>query len=190
MQATIPESKQVIHPGPIDPYAAHRQGLVERNVGLVKKQLRVMLAATLGTQMTRVQVSQLLSQATAFINRRPLVVLGAADKLGHLTPWYLDGHNMSVTNSQRPDDTLLNYHPLTTQAMELQTRLEVFKRNVNLFYAKALCSYGKWRNDSMPPSIGSVVYILDKALTKVNFLQKFQLGRIVRYLSDHTVELV
>ena len=50
------------------PYAAHRQGLVERNVGLVKKQLRVMLAATSGTPLTRVQASHLLSQATAFIN--------------------------------------------------------------------------------------------------------------------------
>ena len=149
-----------------------------------------MLAATSGTPLTRVQASHLLSQATAFINRRPLVVLGAADELGHLNPWYLDLHNMSVTNSQRPDNTLLNYHPLTTRAVELQTRLEVFKRDFNLFYARALCSYGKWQNDSMPPSVGSVVYILDKALPKVNFLQKFQLGRIVRYLSEHTVELV
>ena len=44
------------------PYAAHRQGLVERNLGLV------LLAATLGTPLTRVQASHLLSQATAFIN--------------------------------------------------------------------------------------------------------------------------
>ena len=135
-----------------------------------------MLAATSGTPLTRVQASHLLSQATAFINRRPLVVLGAADELGHLTPWYLDIHNMSVTNSQRPDNTLLDYHPLTTRAVELQTRLEVFKRDFNLFYARALRRYGKWRNDSTPPSVGSLVYI--------------QLGRIVRYLSEHTMELV
>ena len=68
------------------PYAAHRQGLVERNVGLVKKQLKILLAPTSGTLLTRTQASHLLSQATVFINRRPLVVLGAADQLGHLPP--------------------------------------------------------------------------------------------------------
>ena len=149
-----------------------------------------MLAATSGTPLTRVQASHLLSQVTTFIKRRPLVVLGAADELSHLTPWYLDLHNMSVTNSQRPDDTILDYHPLTKRAVELQTRLDVFKRDFNLFYAKALRSYGKWRNDSTPPAVGSVVYILDKTRPKVNFLQKFKLGRIVKYLSEHTVELV
>ena len=53
------------------PYAAHRQGLVERNVGLVKKQLKILLAPKSGTPLTRTQASHLLSQATAFINRRP-----------------------------------------------------------------------------------------------------------------------
>ena len=171
------------------PYAAHRQGLVERNVGLVKKQLKILLAPTSGTPLTRTQASHLLSQATAFINRRPLVVLGAADQLGHLTPWYLSSDNMSVNSSQLPDDALLNYHPLTRRAVELQTRLEVFKRDFNTFYARSLRSYGKWRHDKATPSIGSIVYILDKTLPKQNFLQKFTVGKITRYLSDHTVEL-
>jgi len=171
------------------PYAAHRQGLVERNVGLVKKQLKILLAPTAGAPLTRTQASHLLSQATAFINRRPLVVLGAADQLGHLSPWYLSSDNMSVNSSQLPDDALLNYHPLTKRAVELQTRLEVFKRDFNTFYARSLRSYGKWRNNNAPPSIGSIVYILDKTLPKQNFLQTFTVGKITRYLSDHTVEL-
>ena len=141
---------------------------------------------SLSKEKSKLEKHELLSQATAFINRRPLVVLGAADKLGHLIPWYLDGHNMSVTNSQRPDDTLLNYHPLTTRAVELQTRLEVFKRDINLFYARALCSYGKLRNDSTTPSVGSEIYIFDKASPKVNFLQRFALGRTTKYLRDNT----
>jgi len=148
------------------PYAAHRQGLVERNVGLVKKQLKILLAPTSGTPLTRTQASHLLSQATAFINRRPLVVLGAADQLGHLTPWYLSSDNMSVNSSQLPDDNLLDYHPLTRRAVELQTRLEVFKLDFNTFYARSLRSYGKWRQDKATPSIGSIVYILDKTLPK------------------------
>ena len=73
--------------------------------------------------------------------------------------------------------------------MELQTRLEIFKRDFNTFYARALRSYGKWRNNSATPSVGSVVYILDKATPKLNFLQKFAVGRITKYLSDHTVEV-
>ena len=43
--------------------------------------------------------------------------------------------------------------------------------------------------NSETPSIGSIVFILDKTTTKANFLQKFRLGRISRYLSPHTVEL-
>ena len=96
---------------------------------------------------------------------------------------------MSVNNSQLPDDALLNYHPLTRQAVELQTRLEVFKRDFNTFYARSLRSYGKWRHNNATPSVGSIVYILDKTLPKQNFLQKFTVGKITKYLSDHTVEL-
>ena len=109
------------------PYAAHRQGLMERNFGLVKKQLNILLAPTSRTPLTRTQASHLLSQATAFINRRPLVVLGAADQLGHLTPWYLSSDNMSVNSSQLPDDALLNYHPLTKRAVELPAKIHCRK---------------------------------------------------------------
>ena len=56
------------------PYVAHIQGLVKRTLGLVKKQLKVLLAYTSGTPLTLVQVSHLLSQVTAFINQHPLVV--------------------------------------------------------------------------------------------------------------------
>ena len=37
--------------------------------------------------------------------------------------------------------------------------------------------------------VGSIVYILDKTLPKQNFLQKFTVGKITGYLSEHTVEL-
>ena len=73
--------------------------------------------------------------------------------------------------------------------MELQTRLKVFKQDFNTFYARSLRSYGKWRHNNATPSVGSIVYILDKTLPKQNFLQKFAVGKITRYLSDHTVEL-
>ena len=45
------------------PYAAHRQGLVERNVGL-----KILLAPTSRTSLTRIQASHFLSQEKAFIN--------------------------------------------------------------------------------------------------------------------------
>ena len=127
--------------------------------------------------------------ACCFINKRPLVVMGASDELGYLTPWYLSAENMAISNSQRPDDILLNFHPLTKRAVELQTRLEAFKRDFNLFYVRALRTYGKWKTHSDAPAVGSVVFILDKATTKANFLQRFSLGRISKYLSPHTVEL-
>ena len=171
------------------PYASHRQGLVERNVAMTKKQLKIMLAPRGGAPLTRVQAANLISMACSFINKRPLVVMGAADGLGYLTPWYLSGHNMEVDNSQKTDNILLNFHPLTKRAVELQTRLEVFKWDFNIFYSKALRTYGKWRTNSETPSTGSIVYILDKTTTKANFLQRFRLGRISRYLSPHTVEL-
>ena len=171
------------------PYASHRQGLVERNVAMTKKQLKVMLAPSGGTPLTRIQASNLLSMACCFINKRPLVVMGASDGLGYLTPWYLSAQNMDVNNSQKTDNILLNFHPLTKRAVELQTRLEAFKQDFNLFYSKALRTYGKWKKNSEPPTVGSIVYILDKTTTKANFLQKFSLGRISRYLSPHTVEL-
>ena len=171
------------------PFASHRQGLVERQVGLTKKQLKIMLAPRAGTPITRVQAAHLLSMACSFVNKRPLVVMGAADDLGYLTAWYLSVHNMDVDNSQKNDNILLNFHPLTKRAIELQTRLEVFKREFNIFYSRSLKSFGKWKTNSESPAIGSIVYILDKTTDKANFLQKFKLGRISKYLSQHTVEL-
>ena len=88
--------------------------------------------------------------------------MGAADDLGYLTAWYLSAHNMDVDNSQKTDDILLNFHPLTKRAVELQTRLEVFERDFNIFYSKSLKTYGKWKTNSETPAIGSIVYILDK----------------------------
>ena len=81
------------------PYASHRQGLVEINVSLAKKQLKVILAPRGGTPLTRVQAANLLSMACSFINKRPLIVMGALDGLGYLTTWYLSGQNMDVDNS-------------------------------------------------------------------------------------------
>ena len=96
---------------------------------------------------------------------------------------------MDMDNSQKNDNILLNFHPLTKRAIELQTRLEVFKRELNIFYSRSLKSFGKWKTNSESPAIGSIVYILDKTTDKANFLQKFKLGRISKYLSQHTVEL-
>ena len=77
---------------------------------------------------------------------------------------------MSVTNSQRPDETLLNYHPLTTRAVELQTRLEVFKRDFNLFYARALRSYGKWHTVEL-------VYVKQSAETTQCLISSIRMGQ-------------
>ena len=108
--------------------------------------------------------------------------MGAADGLGYLTPWYLSVNNMEVENSQKTDNILLNFHPLTKRAVELQTRLEVFKRDLNIFYSKALRTYGKWRTNSETPAIGSIVYILDKTTTKANFLLEVQVGTHLKLL--------
>ena len=105
------------------PYAWHNQGLVERNVAMTNKQLKVMLAPRGGTPLTRVQVANLLSMACSFMNKRPLVVMGASDGLGYLTQWYLSAQNMDVDNSQKTDNILLNFHPLTKRDVELQARL-------------------------------------------------------------------
>ena len=171
------------------PFASHRQGLVERQVGLTKKHLKIMLAPRAGAPITRVQAANLLEMACSFVNKRPLVVMGVQDDLGHLTPWHLSIHNMDVNKSPKIDNILLNFHPLTKRAVELQTRLEVFKRDFNIFYAKSLRSYGKWKVNSKTPAIGSIVFILDKTMGKANFLQRFKLGRIEKFLSNHTVEL-
>ena len=104
-----------------------------------------MLAPRAGTPIIRVQAANLLSMACSYVNKRPLVVMGAADDLGHLTAWYLSVHNIDVENSQKTDNILLNFHPLTKMAVELQTRLEVFKRDFNIFYSRSLKSYGKWK---------------------------------------------
>ena len=115
--------------------------------------------------------------------------MGATDELGYLAPWYLSGQNMEVDNSHSADNILLNFHPLTKRAVKLQTRLEAFKRDFNIFYRKALRTYGKWKTNSEPPTIRSIVHILDKTTTKANFLQKFRLGHTSKYLSQHPVEL-
>ena len=148
-----------------------------------------MSAPRAGTPITRVQAANLLAMACSYVNKRPLVVMGAADDLGHLTAWFLSVHNMDVDNSQKTDNILLNFHPLTKRAVELQTRLEVFKRDFNIFYRKSLKSYGKWKFNSETPAIGSIVFILEKTTDKANFLQGFKSGRITIYLSQHTVEL-
>ena len=148
-----------------------------------------MLAPRAGAPITRVQAANLLEMACSFVNKRPLVVMGVADDLGHLTPWYLSVHNMDVNKSPKIDNILLNFHPLTKRAVDLQTRLEAFKRDFNIFYGKSLRSFGKWKVNSETPAIGSIVFILDKTMGKANFLQRFKLGRITKYVSQHTVEL-
>ena len=133
-----------------------------------------MLALRAGTPITRVQAAHRLSMACSFVNKRPLVVMGAADDLGYLTTWYLSVHNMDLENSQKNDNILLYFHPLTKRAIEVQTRLEVFKREFNIFYSRSLKSFGQWKTNSESPAIGSIVYIRDKTTDKANFLKKFK----------------
>ena len=67
------------------PYAPFRQ-IAERGVQFCKRELRKMLQHTAGGLLTPLQASSILSCAVAHINERPLIVHGAPDEMGILTP--------------------------------------------------------------------------------------------------------
>ena len=117
------------------------------------------------------------------------MIYGIRNQLGHLTPWFLSPRSISVYHSQVVSKNPLLENPLSRRAVEGQRRLEVFKRDFNIFYHRQMVRFGKWATEEERPSVGSVVLILDKEKGKSHFLQKFKVGRLTRFLSDHTCEL-
>ena len=180
---------QHIEMRPKVPYAPHRQSLAERSVAFVKKKLQHLLYHEAGSLLTPLQAASTLSQSVAFINERPLMIYGIRNQLGHLTPWFLSPRSISVYHSQVVSENPLLENPLSRRAVEGQRRLEVFKRDFNIFYHRQMVRFGKWATEEERPSVGSVVLILDKEKGKSHFLQKFKVGRLTRFLSDHTCEL-
>ena len=180
---------QHIEMRPRVPYAPHRQSLSERSVAFVKKQLQHLLYNEAGSLLTPLQAASVLSQSVAFINERPLMIYGIKNQLGHLTPWFLSPRSISVYHSQVVSENPLLENPLSKRAVEGQRRLEVFKRDFNIFYHKQMVKFGKWAREEEKPQIGSIVLILDKQKGKAHFLQRFKVGRLTRFLSDHTCEL-
>ena len=180
---------QYIEMRPKVPYAPHRQSLSERSVAFVKKKLQHLLYNEAGSLLTPLQAASVLSQSVAFINERPLMIYGAQNQLGHLTPWFLSPRSISVYHSQVVSENPLLENPLSKRAVEGQRRLEVFKRDFNVFYHRQMVKFGKWAKEEEKPQIGSIVLILDKQKGKAHFLQRFKVGRLTRFLSDHTCEL-
>ena len=85
-----------------------------------------MLQESVGGLITTMEASALLTCAIAHINERPLVLHGAHDELGILTPWYLSQRNMRVDHSQRTEDVDLD-NPLSRRAYMMQQRLQFSK---------------------------------------------------------------
>ena len=158
-------------------------------MAFVKKQLQHLLYNEAGSLLTPLQAASVLSQSVAFINERPLMIYGIKNQLGHLTPWFLSPRSISVYHSQVVSENPLLENPLSKRAVEGQRRLEVFKRDFNIFYHKQMVKFGKWAKEEEKPQIGSIVLILDKQKGKAHFLQRFKVGRLTRFLSDHTCEL-
>ena len=170
-------------------YAPWRQGAVERSVAFCKKQIVQLLHDSAGGLLTPVQATSLLSCVVAYVNERPLVIHTSPDTLGQLSPWYLSARNISATHSGILDTFQLPEDRLTERAVEAQRRLERFKKEFDIFYLKKLIKFGKWNHSDPNPKVGSTCLILDKKKEKTNFFQRFRLGRITKYLSDHVVEL-
>ena len=174
------------------PHVAHapwRQGAVERSVAFCKKRIMEMLHDSAGGLLTPLQASSLLTCAVAYIAERPLVLHSCPDTMGALAPWYLTGRNISVTHSGVLDNFQLEEDRLTERAVEAQRRLQRFKHEFDVFYHKKLVNFGKWNHGDPTPKLGSVCLILDKKEGKRHFLQKFRLGRISKFESEHVVEL-
>ena len=174
------------------PHVAHaswRQGAVERSVAFCKRKIMEMLHDTAGGLLTPLQASSLLTCSVAYVNERPLVLHSSPDTMGTLAPWYLTARSISVTHSGVLDTLQLEEDRLTERAVEAQRRLQRFKKEFDVFYLRKLIKFGKWNHNDPVPRVGSVCLILDKEEGKRNFLQKFRLGRISKFLSEHLVEL-
>ena len=102
---------------------------------------------------------------------------------------------MRTTYSQLPENQEDNWNTspaewLTKKEVDLQNISKIFKNVFNLFYKKSLRSFGKWRTQENPPSIGTVVLILDKSLDRQYFLEKLKLGKISQNSSSVVVEVI
>ena len=174
------------------PHVAHapwRQGAVEQSVAFCKRKIMEMLHDMAGGLLTPLQASSLLACAVAYIAERPLVLHSCPDTMGTLAPWYLTARSISVTHSGVLDTFQLEEDHLTERAVEAQRRLERFKKEFDVFYSRQLVKFGRWNHGDPVPKVGSVCLILDKKEGKRHFLQKFRLGRISEFLSEHLVEL-
>ena len=170
------------------PYAPFRQ-VAERGVQFCKRELRKMLHHTAGGLLTPLQASSILSCAVAHINERPLIVHGAPDELGILTPWFLSARSMSTFHSQHIEEQDNLEHSLSRRAFQAQERLDLFRGVFNVFYHKEMVKFGHWNTQGKRPEVGDVCLILDKVKGKAHFLQKFQLGRIRHFTSPHVCEI-
>ena len=170
------------------PFAPFRQ-VSERGVQFCKIELRKMLQQTAGGLLTPLQASSILSCAVAHINERPLIVHGAPDEMGILTPWFLSARNMSTFHSQRVEERDNLENSLSRRAFQAQERLDLFRGLFNVFYHKEMVKYGRWNTQGKRPEVGDICLILDKVKGKAHFLQKFQLGRIRNFTSPHVCEI-
>ena len=148
-----------------------------------------MLQHTAGGLLTPLQASSILSCAVAHINERPLIVHGAPDEMGILTPWFLSARNMSTFHSQHVEAQDNLEHSLSRRAFQAQERLDLFRGVFNVFYHKEMVKFGHWNTQGKRPEVGDVCLILDKVKGKAHFLQKFQLGRIRHFTSPHVCEI-
>ena len=170
------------------PYAPFRQ-VAEMGVQFCKREIRKMLQQSAGGLLTPLQASAILSEAVAHINERPLVIHVAPDDRGVLTPWFLSARNMSTFHSQNVELNEDLDHPLSRRAFQAQQRLDLFKGMFNVYYFKEMVKFGHWNTKGKQPAVGDVVLVLDKTKPKAHFLQKFQLGRIRRFISEHVCEI-
>ena len=148
-----------------------------------------MLKENAGGLLTPLQASSILSCAIAHINERPLIVHGSPDEVGVLTPWFLSHRNMSVSHSQIVDSGGQLENPLSRRAFQAQQRLDMFKGLFDVFYHRQLVRFGKWNTQGRQPRVGDTCLILDKQRPKVNFISRFQLGRVKSFTSKHVCEI-
>ena len=58
-----------------------------------------------------------------------------------------------------------------------------------MFYHRQLVRFGKWNTQGRQPRVGDTCLILDKQRPKVNFISRFQLGRVKSFTSKHVCEI-
>ena len=170
------------------PFAPHRQ-ISERGIQFCKRSLRQMLHHERGRLLTPTEASSILSCAVAYVNERVLVINAAPDEQGILTPWFLSPRNMSTYHSQQVEGEEDLEHPLSRRAFQAQERLQLFKGQFDIFYHKQLVRFGHLNTAGKVPDVNDVVLIMDKDKGKVNFVRKFQLGRVSKILSPHVCEI-